>query len=66
MNKTVVAEGVETEFQRHFLTELGCDLFQGYLFAKPMRAEDIPKLLGSAMELFSRRAALSGADAKAA
>ncbi len=66
MNKTVVAEGVETEFQRHFLTELGCDLFQGYLFAKPMRAEDIPKLLGSAMELFSGRAASSGADAKAA
>jgi EAL domain-containing protein (putative c-di-GMP-specific phosphodiesterase class I) len=34
----VVAEGVETERQRDLLVELGCDEFQGYLFARPMSA----------------------------
>ena len=35
----VVAEGVETERQRDILQTLGCDEFQGYLFARPMDAE---------------------------
>ena len=30
---TVVAEGVETEGQRNLLTELGCDVVQGFLYA---------------------------------
>jgi EAL domain-containing protein (putative c-di-GMP-specific phosphodiesterase class I) len=34
---TVVAEGVETEAERDTLVNIGCDLFQGYLFAKPGR-----------------------------
>ena len=34
----VVAEGVETAQQRDILLALGCDKFQGYLFAKPMTA----------------------------
>lgn len=33
---TVVAEGVETESQRDQLRGLGCDIFQGYLFSKPL------------------------------
>ncbi len=33
----VVAEGVETRPERNALVELGCDLLQGYLFAKPDR-----------------------------
>jgi diguanylate cyclase (GGDEF)-like protein len=32
----VVAEGVESERQRHRLWELGCPTAQGHLFAKPM------------------------------
>jgi EAL domain-containing protein (putative c-di-GMP-specific phosphodiesterase class I)/CheY-like chemotaxis protein len=33
----VIAEGVETAAERDTLAELGCDLLQGYLFAKPGR-----------------------------
>ena len=38
MGMTVVAEGVETVDERDALVDLGCDLLQGYLFAKPGRA----------------------------
>ncbi len=31
----LIAEGVETVAERDCLVELGCDLFQGYLFARP-------------------------------
>ena len=37
----VVAEGVETERQRKFLVSHGCDYLQGYLFSKPMPADQI-------------------------
>ena len=33
----VVTEGVETKEQVAFLTEMGCDIFQGYFFARPMQ-----------------------------
>jgi len=36
----VVAEGVETEAQRNFLGELGCDVLQGYHLGRPMAAAD--------------------------
>ena len=32
----VLAEGVETSAQRDFLYEHGCDLYQGYLFSRPV------------------------------
>ena len=45
LKKTIVAEGVETKAQRTYLTHLGCDYAQGFLFAKPMRALDAETLL---------------------
>jgi len=36
LNMRTVAEGIETKEQVDFLAELGCDLIQGYYFAKPM------------------------------
>jgi EAL domain-containing protein (putative c-di-GMP-specific phosphodiesterase class I) len=38
MGMLVVSEGVEVHEERESLVELGCDLLQGYLFAKPDRA----------------------------
>ena len=35
MSIDVVAEGIETPAERDTLIALGCDLFQGYLFARP-------------------------------
>lgn len=43
----VVAEGVETASQRDILIELGCDFLQGYLFAKPMPADEFTRYLAS-------------------
>ena len=37
MEMHVVAEGVETIAERDTLIELGVDLLQGYLFAKPSK-----------------------------
>jgi diguanylate cyclase (GGDEF)-like protein len=37
----VVAEGVENERQRETLVAMGCDLLQGYLFARPMPAKSL-------------------------
>jgi EAL domain-containing protein (putative c-di-GMP-specific phosphodiesterase class I) len=39
LNVEVIAEGVETEAQRTFLIDQGCYRFQGYLFGKPIPAE---------------------------
>ncbi len=38
---TVVAEGVETEEQQRFLTELDCEFMQGYHFCRPASAASI-------------------------
>lgn len=36
----VVTEGVETKEYVDFLTDIGCDIFQGYYFAKPMPVDE--------------------------
>ncbi len=44
-----VAEGVETENQLKLLKETSCDLVQGYLFYRPMSAEEFEKKLAEQM-----------------
>lgn len=41
LGKRCVVEGIETEAQREFLLESGCDIGQGYLFAKPMPGREV-------------------------
>ena len=47
LNKIVVAEGVENPNEVEFLRGAGCDIVQGYYFAKPLPVEDFKKLLFS-------------------
>lgn len=49
----VVAEGVETEAQAHFLIRHGCDALQGFHFFRPLRPEAFGRLLrdGRALSL---------------
>ena len=43
----VIAEGVETEGQKEFLVNSGCNSFQGYLFGKPLLLGEFEALLES-------------------
>ena len=45
MELRVLASGVETESQFHFLTRNGASLIQGYLFSKPVPAEELKPML---------------------
>ncbi len=40
-----IAEGVETKAQLEYLDEIHCDEVQGYLISKPLRKENITKIL---------------------
>lgn len=44
MHLAVVAEGIETEEQRRYLQRLGCQIFQGYLFSRPLPVKDFEAL----------------------
>ncbi len=50
LNLRSIAEGVETEDQLMKLADMGCDQAQGYLFARPMPASNIPVALSSAVK----------------
>ena len=45
LNMDVIAEGIETTDQLAFLQELGCKFGQGFLFSRPLPAQETPALL---------------------
>jgi diguanylate cyclase (GGDEF)-like protein/PAS domain S-box-containing protein len=53
---TVTAEGIETPLQQMCLERLRCDRGQGYLFARPLPAEDMADLLSIPAPLINRAA----------
>ena len=44
-NMTTTAEGVEQEWQRDLLRDLGCTEMQGYLFSRPVSAAELVRLM---------------------
>jgi len=50
----VIAEGVETEAQREFLTSAGCQEFQGFLCAPAVDAESFEQLLAAQESVTSK------------
>ncbi|MEA5002005.1 MAG: EAL domain-containing protein, partial [Christensenella sp.] len=42
----VLAEGVENEEQRSFVADCGSDMIQGFLYARPMPAQEVAAFLG--------------------
>jgi diguanylate cyclase (GGDEF)-like protein/PAS domain S-box-containing protein len=55
----VIAEGVETEAQRDWLVDQGCDYLQGFLFGRPVEAGQFEALLAS--QPFAAGARMGGA-----
>lgn len=43
---SITAEGVETDQQKAFLTDIGVDVMQGYLFSRPLAASEVRPYLG--------------------
>lgn len=41
LNLTICAEGIESRIQQSYLTELGCDYYQGYLYSKPLPLDEL-------------------------
>jgi len=45
MGLATVVEGVECEEQARIMTELGCEFAQGWLFGRPVAADEIPRMI---------------------
>jgi diguanylate cyclase (GGDEF)-like protein/PAS domain S-box-containing protein len=45
LGMTALAEGIETPGEFRFLREIGCERGQGFLFSRPVPADEIPPLL---------------------
>lgn len=50
MGMQVMAEGIEREPQERFLREAGCNIGQGYLYGRPVNAENFASLLSATRE----------------
>ncbi|MHB8284265.1 MAG: putative bifunctional diguanylate cyclase/phosphodiesterase [Caulobacteraceae bacterium] len=61
LNLKILAEGVETEAEVDVLRRLGCNIFQGYYFSRPLSASAFIDLASSS-EWAARLEHLSGAD----
>lgn len=53
LNLHIVAEGVETEHQKQYLKNNGCEVFQGYLLGRPCRITDFEKAMAESELLFA-------------
>ena len=44
LDTEVIVEGVETDYQKQNLQNMGCRVYQGFLFSRPVPVEDFEKL----------------------
>jgi EAL domain-containing protein (putative c-di-GMP-specific phosphodiesterase class I) len=61
LDKTMVAEGIETDAQLQRLIEMNCEKGQGYLLGRPVPADEMPMMIRDAM--IARQRAVSEASA---
>lgn len=47
----LIIEGIETEAQLDFLSKLGCPMYQGYLFSKPLPSDQVSNFLSTVSNL---------------
>jgi len=47
----IIAEGIENEAQASFLKQLGCDIAQGFLYAKPLEADALQQWVAEQPQL---------------
>lgn len=50
LQMNVIAEGVETKAQLHYIHQLGCEQAQGYLISKPMNPEEVKIFMGEILQ----------------
>nr|AFT64037.1 response regulator receiver modulated diguanylate cyclase/phosphodiesterase [alpha proteobacterium D323] len=65
LDLSIIAEGVETREQAEYLTDAGCEMAQGYLFGKPVPADDFLRLLeeqAANLQGNGQQRALAGAE----
>jgi diguanylate cyclase (GGDEF)-like protein/PAS domain S-box-containing protein len=59
LDVSVVAEGVETHEQAELLREYGCELVQGFLFARPVDEGELERTLRASVQTAHRRQRLA-------